>query len=97
MELCAGESCCKFRDIPEEQHTGGIVEVLGRVIVVACLWRKQVHELQDREVARRRRLNVVTRLIASRESDSTEITCCISNTISLGITSEKRELHDFHL
>ena len=50
MEPRARESCCKFDDIPEEQHTGGIVEILGRVIVVACLWRKQVHELQDREV-----------------------------------------------
>jgi hypothetical protein len=43
---------CKIKDIPEEQHTGGIVEVLGRVIVVACL-RRKVHELRDREVALR--------------------------------------------
>jgi hypothetical protein len=29
-----------FRNIPEEQHTGGLVEVLGQAVAVACFWRK---------------------------------------------------------
>ena len=49
----------QLKDIPEEQHTGGIVEVLGRIIAVACLWRK-VRELRDREVALRQVLPTPT-------------------------------------
>jgi len=61
----AEKQYCENEGLPEKQHTGGILEVLGWAIAVACLWRKFTSSKITKShcvKCCRRRLNVVTKL-----------------------------------
>lgn len=90
MGPCTGGFYWRSKDIPEEQHTGGVVEVLGWVIAVACLW----FGASSRASRSRSRTQLLPTPTERRhQTDNIRITCYISNTTSRLDKSEKWEIH----